>query len=407
MIGKATTIPYGFNDLSYIRGESTNKKHPEKIFFVKNNLLDDALDSEGIYDAMKSRCEGHPRMSRKVIRIELYPQAENTKDFTMDDWRKLWDDFIAEFDKQKLRDARTGKVTSGKTNLAGSLGTVWLHRESHSGIPHLHGAYCRVDEDGHCNDAHNIHIRAKKAAEAVAIKRGWKTAEAVRFVRLKEARTACEEALRNMNSWSWNAYCQQLAAKGFKLNVRTDSTGKVVGYAVKKGNTTYNASKLGTHTLTAAHIEATWKKLHPQRKNEMPVREAERQNTIRHTQPDMDSEMIDYTVPHPHFKPYDIQLDGKEQRVYIPEKASEVFEWEFDESFVENSVQLIAFSVTVFVQCMQLFLQDTGYVPTGGGGTSNDLPKRRKNDDDELWALRCVWYAKQKIVVKPRYRIKR
>lgn len=374
---------------------------------MENNLLDDALDSEGIYDAMKARCDGHPRMSRKVIRIELCPQAENTKDFTMDDWRKLWDDFIEEFDRQQLRDARTGKVTSGKTNLAGSMGTVWLHRKSRSGIPHMHGAYCRVDEQGNCNDAHNIHIRAKKDADAVAVKRGWKTAEQVRFVRLKEARAACESALKNMDKWSWEAYSRQLSARGFKLNVRTDSTGKAVGYSVKKGNTAYNACQLGTHSLTAAHIEATWKKLHPQRNDEIRVCEAERQNTTKHTQPKMDTNIIDYTVPRPHSVPYDIQLDGMEQRVYIPEKASEVFEREFGESFAANSVELVAFSVTVFVQCMQLFLQNTGYVPTSSGGTNNDLPKRRNDDDDELWALRCVYYAKKKIVVKPKYRMKR
>lgn len=407
MIGKATTIPYGFNDISYIRGESANKKHPEKIFFVKNNLLDDALDSEGIYDAMKSRCDGHSRMSRKVIRIELCPQAEHTKDFTMDDWRKLWDDFIAELDRQQLRDARTRKVTSGKTNLAGSMGTVWLHRESRSGIPHLHGAYCRVDEQGNCNDAHNIHIRAKKAADEVAIKRGWKTAEEVRFVRLKEVHTACEDALRSMDKWSWNAYEKQLAARGFKLNIRRDSMGKVVGYSVKKGNTTYNASQLGTHTLTAAHIEAAWCRLHPRIDDDVPVRESQRHNSTQHTRPDKDYIWTDYTIPRPNSVAYDIPIDGKEQRVYIPQEASDVIEREFDERFVANSVELVAFSVTVFVQCMQLFLQDTGYTPTCGGGTNNDFPKRRKDDDDELWALRCVLYAKQKIVVKPRYRMKR
>lgn len=407
MIGKAKTIAYGFNDLSYIRGESANKKHPERIFFVKNNLLDNALDSEGIYDAMKSRCDGHPRMSRKVIRIELCPQAEHTKNFTMDDWRKLWDDFIAEFDRQQLRDARTGKVTSGKTNLAGSMGTVWLHRESRSGIPHLHGAYCRVDEQGNCNDARNIHIRAKKAADAVAVKRGWKTAEEVRTVRLQEVRRACDDALRNMERWSWNAYERQLAARGFKLNIRTDHAGKVVGYSIKRGNTTYNASQLGTHSFTAAHIEATWARLHPRIDNEVLVRESQRHDSIQHTQPDKDYIWTDYTIHRPHSVAYDISLDGKEQRVYIPKAASEVIEREFDERFVANSVELVAFSVTVFVQYMQLFMQDTGYTPTSGGGTSNDLPKRRKDDDDELWALRCVWYAKQKIVVKLRFRMKR
>jgi len=393
MIGKAATIAHGFNDISYIRGESASKKHPERIFFVKNNLLDDALDSEGIYDAMKSRCEGHPRMTRKVIRMELCPQAECTKGFTIDDWRRLWDDFIAEFDRQELRDRRTGKITSPMTNLAGSMGTVWLHLDSRSGIPHLHGAYCRVDEQGGCNDAHNIHIRAKRAADAVAIKRGWDTVDDVRAVRQKEARAACEEALRSMDKWSWYDYARQLEARGFKLHIRTDGKGMVVGYAVQKGNTRYNASKLGTHTLTAAHIEATWKRLHPQPEEKVPARESERQNGARHTQPDKDSVRFDYTVPHSGSVAYDIHVNDGHQRVYIPKEAGDVFKNEFCDGLIVNSAELVEFAVTVF---MEVLLQDTGYVPTGGG-TSNDQPRRNKDDEDELWARRCARYAIGKI----------
>lgn len=393
MIGKAATIAHGFNDISYIRGKSANKKHPERIFFVKNNLLDDALDSEGIYDAMKSRCEGHPRMTRKVIRMELCPQAECTKGFTIDDWRRLWDDFIAEFDRQELRDRRTGKITSPKTNLAGSMGTVWLHLESRSGIPHLHGACCRVDEQGGCNDAHNIHIRAKRAAEAVAIKRGWDTADDVRAVRLKEERAACEEALKSMGKWSWNDYAPQLAARGFKLHIRTDGTGKVVGYAVQKCNTRYNASKLGTHTLTAAHIEATWRKLHPQAVQDFTARQAEEQSNKRFSRYGDDSRGRDYTEPRPDSVAYDIHVNGGHQRVYIPKEADDVFKNEFCDGLIVNSAELVEFAVTVFVE---VFMHDTGYVPTGGG-TSNDQPRRNKDDEDELWARRCARYAIGKI----------
>jgi hypothetical protein len=48
--------------------------------------------------------------------------------------------------------------------------------ESNSGVPHLHAAVCRMDEDGKINNDHNIHLRAQWAAERVAKKRGWITA---------------------------------------------------------------------------------------------------------------------------------------------------------------------------------------------------------------------------------------
>lgn len=44
--------------------------------------------------------------------------------------------------------------------------------ESNSGVPHLHAAVCRMDEDGKINNDHNIHLRAQWAAERVAKKRG-------------------------------------------------------------------------------------------------------------------------------------------------------------------------------------------------------------------------------------------
>lgn len=60
---------------------------------------------------------------------------------------RLWDDFTDEFDNIELLD-KNGKTYSPKTALKGSKGTVWLHLESKSGIPHLHGAFCRIDERG-------------------------------------------------------------------------------------------------------------------------------------------------------------------------------------------------------------------------------------------------------------------
>ncbi|MCH5334934.1 MAG: hypothetical protein J1D86_03905 [Alistipes sp.] len=111
-----------------------------------------------------------------MIRIEISPAEEYTRDFTDDDWRQLWEEFAKEFDRQEITDERTGKVVSPKTYIARSKATVWLHRDSASGIPHLHAAVCRVDEFGNLNNDHQIHLRAQRAAEHIAKRRGWATA---------------------------------------------------------------------------------------------------------------------------------------------------------------------------------------------------------------------------------------
>ena len=53
MIAKAKSISHGINDIRYITGESRNKKHPERIFHVKDNLLPPGLDATGIWDSMR------------------------------------------------------------------------------------------------------------------------------------------------------------------------------------------------------------------------------------------------------------------------------------------------------------------------------------------------------------------
>ena len=133
MIGKAKSISYGINDIRYITGESRNKKHPELIYHVKDNLLPCRLDAQGVWDMMKARA---PK-GKNVIRIEVSPAKEHTENFTRRDWEQLWDDFVREYDSMEFKD-KHGEVYSHKTNFAGSIYSVWLHLESDSGIPHLH-----------------------------------------------------------------------------------------------------------------------------------------------------------------------------------------------------------------------------------------------------------------------------
>ena len=108
-------------------------------------------------------------MNRPEYQEQYYPNRdkpamEHTENFTLDDWRKLWQDFAAAFDIQEIRN-KDGKVISEQTNISGSKSSVWLHEESDSGIPHLHAIVSRVDEDGNINNDHAIHLRAQRAAE--------------------------------------------------------------------------------------------------------------------------------------------------------------------------------------------------------------------------------------------------
>lgn len=209
MVAKAASISHGINCIRYISGESKNKENPELIYRVKDNLLPCELDAMGVWDLMKA---GAP-MKKSVIRMEICPRKEHTENFTMQDWQKLWDDFVKEFDKIELED-ENGKVYSHKTNIANSIYTVWLHYESDSGIPHLHAAVCRKDRFGMTNNDHNIHIRAQEATQAVAIRRGWITAAEIHKMNADKIADVLMDILRAMPSWSWNDYAARIRAKG-------------------------------------------------------------------------------------------------------------------------------------------------------------------------------------------------
>ena len=229
MVAKAASISHGINNIRYISGESRNKEHPELIYHVKDNLLPCELDAMGIWDLMKA---GAP-MKKNVIRMEICPGREHTENFTMQDWQKLWDDFVREFDKLELED-ENGKVYSHKTNIANSIYTVWLHYESDSGIPHLHAAVCRKDCDGKTNNDHNVHIRAQDAAQAVAIRRGWITAAEIHKMNADKIADDLLDILRAMPSWSWNDYAARIRAKGYTIMIRPGKKGPY-GYSIGMG----------------------------------------------------------------------------------------------------------------------------------------------------------------------------
>lgn len=396
MIAKAKSISHGINDIRYITGETENKEHPERIFHVKNNLLQPGLDTTGIWESMKLTAAKSPRVRNTVIRIELNPAPEHTKDFSIADRRELWDDFINEFDGIELLD-KNGRTYSPKTNLKGSKGTVWLHQESESGIPHLHGAYCRIDEDGRVNNDHDIHLRAQRAAERVALKRGWTTARQVRETNIGQVNRDCMEVLQSMDNWSWNEYAARLRNKGYEILELRDSKKVLHGYALVKGNASYKASKLGKgRNLTASWIEATWKKLH------QTIQVPQNTSTVKSGTPAMpkpSAKRYGYVSYKPCTVFYDFNVQGKDFRFYIPEEAAEVFNDEFDYRETSNHKELMDMAVALFVGLM-----DTPVISSSGGGGSNDESPwgRKEDEDDREWARRCARMAARCMGRKPK-----
>ncbi len=388
MIANAASISHGINGIRYISGESRNKKHPELIFRVKDNLLPCELDAMGIWDLMKANAP----MKKNVIRMEISPAPEHTENFTMQDWQKLWDDFVMEYDRIELTDGN-GKVYSHKTNIANSIYTVWLHYESDSGIPHLHAAVCRKDCDGRTNNDHNIHIRAQDAAQNVALNRGWITAAEIHRMNADKVADDLMDILRAMPSWSWEDYAAWIRAKGYTIMIRPGKKG-VYGYSIGMGKAKFKASELGTgRKLTASRIEDTWNKLHSQVKAmpEQPVKKAGTKPVapvIPRPVFTPDKQVTDYTSWSENTTRYELPHNGKTSQFYIPNDVMQVFDDEFDYREIANWQELTDMAVALFVGLTALDTVSTG---SSGGGSSNDDKWRDRKDEDEIErARRCA-----------------
>lgn len=398
MIAKAKSISHGINALNYITGVSANKKRPERIFHICDSFLPPGIDPLGIWNSVRLDSLCHPRMRNNLIRIEVSPAKEHTRNFTPEDWKQLWQDFVAEFDRQEMK-GKDGSILSPKTNLAGSKSTVWLHLESDSGIPHLHAVVSRLDENGDINNDSNIHLRAQRAAERVARKRGWQTAANIHDVNRQTVSRDCLDALRQMGKWSLEDYFARLEAKGYNVKVRKDEKGIIRGYILKKDNAKFKASELGKgRNLMVSKLENTWNKLHPVQ--EQQTKTDSRDSDIR----------LDYTIYRPDTRRVDIVHDDETHTRFIPEQVMHVFDDEFDYREVGNWADLINEACYHFAVAMSFmsFLNTPTYVSGGGGASNNDLPRKRDDIEEEIArARRCAAAARSKIGIVTRKGIRR
>lgn len=418
MIAKAKAVAHGIRAMLYVSGESRNKKHPEKITRICDNFMPQGMDATGIWTEMKFATMNHPNIRNNVIRMEISPAMEHTKNFTVNDWKQLWKDFAAAFDEQVIRD-KDGKTVSDNTNVSGSKSSVWLHEESKSGIPHLHAIVSRVDEDGNINNDHAIHLRAQRAAEKVALQRGWTIAMHVHEDNIPKVSADCIEVLRGMSSWSWGDYTRRLATKGYKLYQRKDKEGQIRGYVLIKGNAKYKASELGKgRNLTASRIRQTWERLHPEQVKQKEVEP--KRPVVPTSNPAITNETIQKPQPvaqrnRPVYEEYlswqpcrqrtEFEHEGKTYSRYLPDKVIDCLNDEFDYRELVNWQALQNLTMAFFTLVASPYGEVTG---GGGGGSQSDLKWGRDPEEDEIdFARRCAREASCRIAAQKKSGMKR
>ena len=413
MIAKANNITHGSNAVRY----SADKELAE---IVKVGHLPEGLTTSSIWSRMmlhqaqfKEKLQGHRRIKNTSIRIELSPAKEETEGWTMADWQKLADDFIREFDAVNLK-RPDRQDDDPHTHLANSQYVVSLHHDSKSQILHLHINANRIDMDGNVNNEYMIGKRATMAANKINEQRGWVQSMAKREWNIDKITNACIEALKEMDSFDFNTYEAKLKAKGYGVNVMRDSIGKVRGYSIKKGYSTYKSTLLGhKRSLTPSRLRATWEKLHQDKslhartmvpKKVQTITRPSASATAKVTQLKQQSSpkqmplhptMSEPAKQHPVMVHHDIEWNGRNYAVDIPEKADDVL---MKETALPDDV---LWSTLTDIQHTALLLF-ANYVDAaieisescGGGGNAPESGWGRKEDEDDVaWARRCAQKA--------------
>ncbi len=391
MIAKASTIPHGANAIRY----SVNK---DRADIVKANLLPDDISPEAMYGRMmlvqkmfaEKINKGRP-LGRNVIRIEISPSEEESRNWTMDDWTRLADEFIRVFDSIDLSE-KTQRASSKQTNLKGSQYIAALHRDSKSGILHLHIDANRVDMNGKINDSHKIGERAVMAANIINEKRRWVQSKEIGIRHRQEISKCCMEILRTMDKFCWRQYEMELTKRGYKVHIQENDKGKVYGYSVKRGNSNYKSSVLGIgRNLTPSKIEATWAKLHLQGQKSEPTNSILQQTRTANA----DSVVQPKMVPQPVIRHYDIATDEYHSyHVEIPEAADNIVRQECSLEEAHPLAKIEEIQHTALLLFAGYLDAATSMAASSGGGGSDTKGWERDKDEDELeWARRCARMA--------------
>ena len=390
MIAKASTISHGANAIRY----SVNK---EKADIVKANLLPDNISPEAMYGRMmliqrkfaENINKGRP-LGRNVIRIEISPSEEESRGWTMDDWASLSNEFIRVFDSIDLS-GKTKRASSKQTNLKGSQYIVALHRDSKSGILHLHIDANRVDMDGKINDSHKIGERAVMAANIINERRGWVQSEEIGIRHRSEISDNSMEILRTMDNFSWQRYETELVKRGYKVHLQEKEGGGVYGYSIKRGNSIYKSSVLGVgRNLTPSKIEATWAKLHSLERKSEPTKPVPQQTRTA----DMTS-AIQPTPLQSVMKHYNIATDKYHKfHVEIPEAADTIIRQNCSLEEAHPLAKIEEIQHTALLLFAGYLDAATSMAASSGGGGSDTNGWGRDKDEDELeWARRCARMA--------------
>jgi hypothetical protein len=124
---------------------------------------------------------------------------------------------------------------------------AFLHRDSKSGILHLHITISRYTEDNQLNCDTDIAKKTAQACERLNVSRGWTKAKDIQAAHIEEINNVINSIMEELNGNDIDLpdFKSKVEAQTFKdykgherqyeLQYHHDKNGKVDGYSVKRG----------------------------------------------------------------------------------------------------------------------------------------------------------------------------
>lgn len=227
-------------------------------------------------------------VTRDTIVIEFSPTTNESEGWTREQWYAHAKELLEEMDKRRLKapiwDAKKKRYKRNKdgsltmrdipqTKLAKSKWMAYLHKDSESGIWHLHIIISRYNMDNELNCDDEIAKRAAQAAEELNKKYGYRSAEDIHDEHAAEIRQIIDDILFNMEGEDIDVkeFQERMKAvtfvdykgnvQNYDMQYHTDDKGKVTGWSVRRGNSTYTGTELGfqLHINPNAHQKQFYK----------------------------------------------------------------------------------------------------------------------------------------------------
>ena len=237
---------------------------------VSNDQLDDLWDE--FEDAGRDYVKRGKDVTNTIIAIEYSPTMNESANWTKQDWFNRAEELLKEIDStdhsKAKRDPKTGdwiRDENGKkilfpvphTQLNKSKWMAMLHRDSDSGIYHLHIAVSRFTEDNELNCVTDIAKRSAIAAENINKRNEWTKAMDIRQQHIDEINRVINAVMDEIPGEKFDAeyFKKRIESatyldyknrpQNYTVELHHNSQGVVDGYAIGRGKSMFTALQLG------------------------------------------------------------------------------------------------------------------------------------------------------------------